>query len=184
MRSALQRSGMPRMRRGAQYTPRGEPARLRVLSPLARRRCARPDCRRRLRLRGSGAGDDERPVLRLGWDHRRRLLRRSRRPRRRARRAPRHGGVPAARDALVAFTPPSSVAPASVVVDGSVSVSNFPADQLVHFTTPVAVTGPLTDAQLRAAAVSVSGPLTDAQLRAAAVVVDGSAVVQPVSGPL
>jgi len=84
----------------------------------------------------------------------------------------------------VAFTPPSSVAPASVVVDGSVSVSNFPADQLVHFTTPVAVTGPLTDAQLRAAAVSVSGPLTDAQLRAAAVVVDGSAVVQPVSGPL
>ena len=69
----------------------------------------------------------------------------------------------------MAFTPPSSVAPASVVVDGSVSVSNFPADQLVHFTTPVAVTGPLTDAQLRAAAVSVSGPLTDAQLRAAAV---------------
>jgi hypothetical protein len=38
-----------------------------------------------------------------------------------------------------------------------------------------AVTGPLTDAQLRAAAVPVSGPLTDAQLRAAAV---------PVSGPL
>ena len=37
------------------------------------------------------------------------------------------------------------------------------------------VTGPLTDAQLRAAAVPVSGPLTDAQLRAAAV---------PVSGPL
>lgn len=40
---------------------------------------------------------------------------------------------------------------------------------------PWLVTGPLTDAQLRAAAVAVSGPLTDAQLRAAAV---------PVSGPL
>lgn len=40
---------------------------------------------------------------------------------------------------------------------------------------PVPVSGPLTDAQLRATAVPVSGPLTDAQLRAAAV---------PVSGPL
>jgi hypothetical protein len=49
----------------------------------------------------------------------------------------------------------------------AVAVINFPAVQ--------AVTGPLTDAQLRAAAVPVSGPLTDAQLRAAAV---------PVSGPL
>jgi len=37
------------------------------------------------------------------------------------------------------------------------------------------VSGPLTDAQLRATAVPVSGPLTDAQLRASAV---------PVSGPL
>ena len=37
------------------------------------------------------------------------------------------------------------------------------------------VTGPLTDAQLRASAVPVSGPLTDTQLRASAV---------PVSGPL
>lgn len=37
------------------------------------------------------------------------------------------------------------------------------------------VSGPLTDAQLRASAVPVSGPLTDAQLRASAV---------PVSGPL
>jgi len=40
---------------------------------------------------------------------------------------------------------------------------------------PLPVFGPLTDAQLRAAAVPVSGPLTDAQLRALAV---------PVSGPL
>lgn len=45
-------------------------------------------------------------------------------------------------------------------------MGNLPADQLVHFTTPVAVSGPLTDAQLRAAAVPVSGPLTDAQLAA------------------
>lgn len=47
---------------------------------------------------------------------------------------------------------------------GAVEVSNFPATQ--------AVSGPLTDAQLRAAAVPVSGtvtatgPLTDAQLTA------------------
>jgi hypothetical protein len=54
-----------------------------------------------------------------------------------------------------------------------------------------AVTGPLTDAQLRAAAVPVSGPLTDAQLRAAAVPVSGPltdtelrAAAVPVSGPL
>ena len=39
----------------------------------------------------------------------------------------------------------------------------------------LAVTGPLTDTQLRATAVPVSGPLTDTQLRATAV---------PVSGPL
>lgn len=42
-------------------------------------------------------------------------------------------------------------------------------------TAPLSVTGPLTDAELRATAVPVSGPLTDAQLRATAV---------PVSGPL
>lgn len=40
---------------------------------------------------------------------------------------------------------------------------------------PLAVTGPATDAELRASALAVSGPLTDAQLRAAGV---------PVSGPL
>jgi hypothetical protein len=63
----------------------------------------------------------------------------------------------------------------SITVDGSVSVSNFPATQ--------AVSGPLTDTQLRATAVPISGtvstgltqPLTDTQLRATAV---------PVSGPL
>lgn len=51
-------------------------------------------------------------------------------------------------------------------VDGSatdVSASN-----------PLPVTGPLTDAELRATAVPVSGPLTDAQLRATAVpIADG-----------
>lgn len=55
------------------------------------------------------------------------------------------------------------------VVEGTpaVTVSNFPGSQ--------AVTGPLTDAQLRASNVPVSGPLTDTQLRAASV---------PVTGPL
>lgn len=55
----------------------------------------------------------------------------------------------------------------------------------------VAVSGPLTDAQLRALAVSVSGPLTDAQLRASAIPVSGPltdaqlrASAVPVSGPL
>lgn len=43
---------------------------------------------------------------------------------------------------------------------GNVVVGNFPASQ--------AVTGPVTDAQLRASAVPISGPLTDAQLRASA----------------
>ena len=41
---------------------------------------------------------------------------------------------------------------------------------------PVPVSGPLTDAQLRAAAVPTIGPLTDAQLRAAAVPVNISGV--------
>lgn len=45
----------------------------------------------------------------------------------------------------------------------------------------VPVSGPLTDAQLRAAAVPVSGPLTDAQLRAAAVPIAGN-VTSPPSG--
>src|SRR5438876_7697414 len=92
----------------------------------------------------------------------------------------------------MSFVPASSIAPATVTVSGTVSadvtdrvgrllghadVDNFPASQ--------AVTGPLTDAQLRAAAVPVdasgatvpvSGPLTSAQL----------AALEPltVSGPL
>lgn len=64
-------------------------------------------------------------------------------------------------------------------------------------TTTQPVSGPLTDAQLRATAVPVSGPLTDAQLRATPVPVSGSitatgpltdtqlrASAVPVSGPL
>lgn len=48
------------------------------------------------------------------------------------------------------------------------------------------VSGPLTDTQLRATAISVLGPLTDAQLRATALSVTGSffPATQPVSGPL
>jgi hypothetical protein len=74
---------------------------------------------------------------------------------------------------------------ARVVVEGTpaISVSNFPGSQ--------AVTGPLTDAQLRASNVPVSGPVTDTQLRASAVPVSGPltdtqlrASAVPVSGPL
>lgn len=57
--------------------------------------------------------------------------------------------------------------------------------------TAVPVSGPLTDAELRATAVPVSGPLTDAELRATAVPVSGPltdtelrATAVPVSGPL
>lgn len=57
--------------------------------------------------------------------------------------------------------------------------------------TAVPVSGPLTDTELRATAVPVSGPLTDAQMRATAVPVSGPltdtqlrATAVPVSGPL
>ena len=49
--------------------------------------------------------------------------------------------------------------------------------------TAVGVTGPLTDTQLRATAVGVTGPLTDTQLRATAVGITFSGP-QPVTGPL
>lgn len=45
-------------------------------------------------------------------------------------------------------------------VSGSVAVSNFPATQPVSIAAPVAVTGPLTDTQLRATPVPVSGTIT------------------------
>jgi len=69
---------------------------------------------------------------------------------------------------------PASWPPASLAVSGTVAVSNFPADQLVHFAQPITV-----DAS--GFTVPVSGPLTNAQLRAADVGVDGSAHTQPVS---
>jgi hypothetical protein len=61
----------------------------------------------------------------------------------------------------------------TVPVSGSVSISGTPA-----------VTGPLTDTQLRATAVPVSGPLTDTQLRATALPVTGTffQATQPISG--
>lgn len=94
--------------------------------------------------------------------------------------------------ALTAFSVPSGAAytpganprpwsPATQAVSGSVSVSNFPATQ--------PVSGPLTDAQLRATAVPVSGtvtantgltqPLTDTQLRATAVPVSAASLPLP-----
>lgn len=60
-----------------------------------------------------------------------------------------------------------------VTVDGTVAVSGS-----------VAVTGPLTDAQLRATAVPVSGPLTDTQLRATPVPVSGTVTITDGSGPV
>lgn len=72
--------------------------------------------------------------------------------------------IQAAADALNGKT----VAVNTASIGGAVSVSNFPGTQ--------PVSGPLTDAQLRAAALPVSSSaLTDAQLRAVAV---------PVTGPL
>lgn len=63
----------------------------------------------------------------------------------------------------------------SLTVDGSVSVSNFPATQ--------AVSGTVT-ANAGTGTMAVSGPLTDTQLRATAVPVSGSffQATQPVSG--
>jgi hypothetical protein len=63
------------------------------------------------------------------------------------------------------------------VVDGSGNVigstSNAIDVNLKSSGASVAVTGPLTDTQLRASAVPVSGPLTDTQLRASPVAVTG-----------
>jgi hypothetical protein len=66
-------------------------------------------------------------------------------------------------------------------ISGSVSLSGTPA---VSISGTAAVSGPLTDTQLRAAAVPVSGPLTDTQLRATAVPVSGTfwQATQPISG--
>lgn len=66
-----------------------------------------------------------------------------------------------------------------VTVDGTVGVSSVGGT--------VAVSGPLTDTQLRAAAVPVSGPLTDVQVRATPLPVSGTVGVSgtvAVTGPL
>lgn len=86
----------------------------------------------------------------------------------------------------------SQLRAAPVPVSGfpaSISVSNLPETQPVSGTfwpQTQPVSGPLTDAQLRAAPVSVSGLLTDAQLRASPLPVSGAfyPATQPVSGPL
>ena len=90
----------------------------------------------------------------------------------------------------VAFTPPSSIAPASVTVAGMVAVSNFPATQPVSGT--VAVSNfPATQPVSGSVSVSnfpatqpVSGTVTANQGSAGASgwLVDGSAHTQPVSG--
>lgn len=54
----------------------------------------------------------------------------------------------------------------------------------VSVTGSVAVTGPLTDAQLRATAVPISGALTDTELRATPVPISGTVTVTDGSGPL
>lgn len=81
-------------------------------------------------------------------------------------------------------------------ISGSVSVSNFPATQPVSGTVAATQSGTWTVQpgntanttawKVDGSAVTqpVSGPLTNAQLRAAVVPVDGSSVTQPVSGPL
>lgn len=76
--------------------------------------------------------------------------------------------------------------PATQPVSGTVAVSNLPATQPVSGTVAVSnqPTQPLTNTELRAAAVPVSGPLTDTQLRAAAVPVSGTVTVSnPTAGP-
>lgn len=75
----------------------------------------------------------------------------------------------------------------TIPISGSVSILNFPASQAVTGTFWQAVqpvSGPLTNAELRASPVPVSGLLTDVQLRASAVPVSGVffQAVQPVSG--
>jgi hypothetical protein len=86
----------------------------------------------------------------------------------------------AKQDSIIALlTAPLSVTgtfwPATQPVSQSgawtVGVNNFPASQ--------AVTGPLTDLQLRASSVPVSGPLTDVQLRATAVPISAVSLPLP-----
>lgn len=76
----------------------------------------------------------------------------------------------------------------AINADGSINVSGPLTDAQIR-ATALPVSGPLTDAQIRATALPVSGPLTDAQIRATALPVSGPltdaqlrAVAVPVSG--
>ncbi len=73
----------------------------------------------------------------------------------------------------------------TVGVSGSVAVTGPLTDAQLR-AAPVDVAGPLTDDELRASGVPVLGPLTDAELRNTPVPVSGTfwQAVQPVSGPL
>jgi hypothetical protein len=101
-------------------------------------------------------------------------------------------GVPGSSTEFVGATAASGLQVDVTRVNGTVAVSGPATDAQLRATPlPVsgtlAVTGPATDAQLRATPLSVSGPLTDAQLRAAAVEVkqtaSPTATVTSVAGP-
>jgi hypothetical protein len=76
----------------------------------------------------------------------------------------------------------SSVPVTGPLTDAQLRASTVPISGTV--TANTGLTQPLTDTQLRAAAVPVSGPLTDAQLRATAIQIQGtvSGTAVPVSG--
>lgn len=76
---------------------------------------------------------------------------------------------------LSSANPMPITAPSPLAVTGGLTDAELRA-------TPVPVDGPLTDAELRASAVPVSGPLTDAELRAAPVEVELTA--SSLSSPL
>lgn len=70
---------------------------------------------------------------------------------------------------------------AADVTSTNVDANTQALDVSIKSSSTIAVTGPLTDAQLRATAVPVSGPLTDTQLRASAVPISGT-VTATISG--
>lgn len=79
------------------------------------------------------------------------------------------------------FYPATQPVSGTVGVSGSVAVTGtfWQATQPVSIAGTVGVSGPLTDTQLRAAAVPVSGPLTDTQLRATALPVSAASLPLP-----
>jgi hypothetical protein len=96
--------------------------------------------------------------------------------------------APVATDsALVVTISPNSPAPALGLTDIQLRATAVPVSGTVAVSGSVAVTGPLTDAQIRAAALPISGtvtalgPLTDTQLRASVVPVSfTSSIASPV----